>query len=174
MAHADSYPERRNRLPESREANDTRQENEMSKHLTKKRVVLLAIAGSAAALAAGAFAYFTASGSGTGSATVGSASGIVLSSGAVSGLFPGGADVPATVTISNPGGGAQHVGTVSGSVADNSGCLGSWFQVDSVVYNGTIAAGGSDTASTNVRMVDSGTNQDVCQGKAMTVNWSSN
>jgi ABC-type glycerol-3-phosphate transport system substrate-binding protein len=146
----------------------------MKKHLTKKRVILLAIAGVAAALAAGAFAYFTATGSGTGTATVGSASNINLSSDPVTGLFPGGADVPVTVHISNPGGGAQFVNTVSGSVGDNGGCLGSWFQVDLVTYAATIAAGGSDTASTNVRMLDSGTNQNVCQGKSMTVNWSSN
>jgi hypothetical protein len=146
----------------------------MSKHLTRKRVVLVAIAGLTVALAAGgAFAYFTASGSGTGSAGVGSASGITLASGTVSGLYPGGADVPVTVTITNPGSGAQYVDTVGGSVATNSGCLGSWFQVDSVSYAGTIAAGGSDTKGTNVRMLDSGTNQNVCQGKTMTVNWSS-
>lgn len=147
----------------------------MSKHLTKKRVILAAIAGLTVALATGgAYAYFTASGSGTGSATVGSASGITLSSGSVGGLYPGGADVPVTVTISNPGGGAQYVDTVSGSVADNAGCLGSWFQVDSAAYAGTIAPGGSDTKGTNVRMLDSGSNQDVCQGKSMTINWSSN
>jgi len=146
----------------------------MSKYLTKRRVIVLAITAAAVAVATGAFAYFTASGSGTGSATVGSASAVNLSSGAVGGLFPGGADVSVTVTIANPGSGAQHVGTVSGSVADNSGCLGAWFQVDPVVYNATIAAGGSDTATTKVRMLDSGTNQDVCQAKSMTINWSSN
>jgi hypothetical protein len=146
----------------------------MKKHLTKKRVILLAIAGLTVALAAGAFAYFTAAGSGTGTATVGTASAITLASDPVTGLFPDGADVPVTVHISNPGGGAQFVNQVSGSVADNSGCLGSWFQVDSVTYAATIAAGGSDTANTNVRMLDSGTNQNVCQGKSMTINWSSN
>jgi hypothetical protein len=146
----------------------------MRKHLTKKRAVVLAIVGAAIALGTGAFAYFTASGSGTGSATVGTASAINLSSGAVGGLYPGGADVPVTVNLSNPGGGAQYVGTVSGSVADNGGCQGAWFQVDSVAYNGTLAVGGSDTKSTNVRMLDSGTNQNACQGKTMTINWSSN
>ncbi len=146
----------------------------MRKHLTKKRLILVAIAGVAAAAGTGAFAYFTASGTGTGTATVGSASSITLSSGAVSGLYPGGADVPVSVTITNPGGGAQYVGTVSGSIADNGGCQGAWFQVDSVTYNGTIAAGGTGTASTKVRMLDSGTNQNVCQGKSMTITWSSN
>lgn len=146
----------------------------MRKHVTKRRVISLAVAASAVALGTGAYAYFTASGSGTGSAAVGSASAITLASGTVSGLFPGGADVPVTVTITNPGGGAQYVGTVSGTVADNGTCQGAWFQVDSVAYNGSISAGASDTKSTNVRMLDSGTNQNACQGKTMTVSWSSN
>ncbi|HZQ64618.1 MAG TPA: hypothetical protein VFA66_05280 [Gaiellaceae bacterium] len=146
----------------------------MSKHLTKKRAILVAVAGAAVAAGTGAFAYFTASGSGTGTATVGSASAIALSSAAVSSLYPGGADVPVTVTISNPGAASQYVGTVSGSIADNGGCQGAWFEVDPAAYDGTIAAGGTDTADTVVRMLESGTNQDACQGKSMTITWSSN
>ena len=146
----------------------------MRKHLTKKRVMVLAVAAVAAALGTTAFAFFTANGSGTGSASVGSASAITLSGDPTGTFYPGGADLPVTVSISNTGSGGQYVGTISGSVATNAGCLGTWFQVDSVNYNNTIAAGGSDTASTNVRMLDSGTNQDACQGKSMTVNWSSN
>jgi hypothetical protein len=135
----------------------------------------LAVLATVAAMASvGAYAYFTATGSGTGTATVGSASNIQLSSPVVGNLYPAGADVPVTVTITNPGSGAQFVNVVSGVVADNAGCLGAWFQVDDINYADTIAAGGSDTAGTNVRMLDSGTNQDVCQGKTMTINWSSN
>jgi hypothetical protein len=66
------------------------------------------------------------------------------------------------------------VNVVSGTVATNGSCLGSWFQVDPVTYASSLAANGTDTASTKVRMTDSGTNQDVCQGKTMTINWSSN
>ena len=145
----------------------------MARH-GKKKAIVLAVAVLAIALGTGAYAYFTSTGSGTGSATVGSSSGIQLSSPSVGTLYPGGADVPVTVTIHNPGSGAQFVNQVSGTVADNAGCLGSWFQVDTVTYANTLAAGASDTASTNVRMLDSGTNQDVCQGKSMTINWSSN
>jgi hypothetical protein len=146
----------------------------MTRYVTKKRLILVGIIAVAIALAAGALAYFTSNGSGTGTATVGSATAIALSSPPVGNLFPGGADVPVTVTIQNPGSGAQFVNQVSGSVADNAGCLGSWFQVDTVTYGATLAPSASDTAATNVRMLDSGTNQDVCQGKSMTINWSSN
>ncbi|HEY7602918.1 MAG TPA: hypothetical protein VH760_01565 [Gaiellaceae bacterium] len=146
----------------------------MAKYMTKKRAVVLAIAALAVGLGTGAFAYFSSTGSGAGTATVGSSAAVQLSSPSVGPLYPGGGNVPVTVTIHNPGGGSEYVNQVSGSVADNTGCLGSWFQVDSVSYAGTLAAGASDTVSTNVRMVDSGTNQDLCQGKSMNITWSSN
>ena len=128
----------------------------MAKYVTKKRVIVVAVAALAIGLGTSAFAYFTSTGSGTGTATVGASSAVQLSSPSVGPLYPGGADVPVTVTIHNPGGGSEYVNQVSGSVADNSGCLGAWFQVDSVSYAATLAAGASDTASTHVRMLDSG------------------
>lgn len=146
----------------------------MAKYLTKKRVIAVAVAALAIGLGTSAFAYFSSTGSGTGSATVGSASTVQLSGSPVGTLYPGGTDVPVTVTIHNAGSGAQYVGTVSGTVANGSGtCVGSWFQVDDVVYDDTLAPGASDTVSTNVRMLDSGTNQNDCQGQSMTINWTS-
>jgi hypothetical protein len=148
----------------------------MIRWLTQSKKRTLAVLGGVAvlAMAVAAVAYFTSTGSGTGSATVGSASGTQLSSPTVSTLYPGGADVPVTVSIHNPGSGAERVGTISGTVADNGTCLGAWFHVDSITYNQTVAPAATTTAATNVRMLDSGTNQDPCQGQAMTINWSSN
>lgn len=149
----------------------------MRKHITRRRAIaLLAVALVAVAAPLGAYAYFAATGTGSGSATVGSSSGVELDSAAgdVGGtLFPGGADVPVTVHIKNPGSGSQYVGTVSGSVQDNGGCLGSWFVVDSATVNSTLAKGASTTAATKLRMLDSTTNQNVCQGKTLTIDWSS-
>jgi hypothetical protein len=127
------------------------------------------------ACAVSAWAYFSSTGAGTGTATVGSSSQVALSSDAVNGLYPGGADVPVTVHVHNPGSGAEFVGTITGTVADNGNCLGSWFTVDPITYNADVAAGqdGAD-AVTAVRMADSGTPQDACQGVDMTINWSSN
>src|SRR5439155_16132730 len=138
----------------------------------RKKLAMVAGALAVVAFAGAAFAYFTSNGTGTGTADVGSSSTINLSSDAVAGLFPGGADVPVTVHVHNPGGGAEYVGTISGSVADNGGCLGAWFTVDSINYNTDVAAGsnGSD-AVTNVRLADTGSEQDACQGATMTINW---
>ncbi len=141
--------------------------------LKKSVASLLAIAVVAVG-AFGAYAYFTQAGSGAGTGTVGTSSAIQLSSPSVSTLFPGGADVDVAVTIDNPGNGSQYVDTVSGVVQDNAGCLGTWFEVDDAVANATLAAGGTTDVDTVVRMLDSGTNQDVCQGKTMTIDWSSN
>ena len=146
----------------------------MRKLLRKRYLAPLALVATLA-LAASAWAYFSSTGSGTGSATVGSSAQVSLSSDAVSGLYPGGADVPVTVHVANPGSGAEYVGTISGTVADNGGCLGSWFQVDPVAYNSDVAANSSGAdAPTAVRMLDSGANQDACQGATLTINWSSN
>jgi len=145
------------------------------KLLTKKRTAIALVALVVAiGTTVGALAYFTNNGSGTGTATVGTSSAISLGSDPVGALYPGGADVPVTVNITNPGSGAQYVAQISGTVADNGGCLGSWFQVDSVNYDTDLGAGASDAVGTNVRMLDSGTNQDVCKGKTMTINWASN
>ena len=146
----------------------------MARHVTKKRVLVIAVAALAIGLGTSAFAYFTSSGNGSGTATVGSATTVELSGSPAGTLYPAGGNVPVTVTIHNAGSGAQYVGTVSGSVETDGLCLGSWFEVDDVAYDDTLAAGASDTASTNVRMLDSGTDQNACQGKTLTIDWSSN
>jgi hypothetical protein len=157
----------------------------------KHKKLAVAAAGVAVlAIAGAAFAYFTNSGTGSGNASVGTSSTIELSSPLVGSLYPDGADVPVTVTIHNPGAGSQYVGTVSGvdNTNDNGTpanaadvCLGSWFEVDSKNFNGTLkaddgAAGGLDQGSvtTAVRMKDNGGNQDACKTKTMSITWSSN
>ncbi|MFO7572546.1 MAG: hypothetical protein R6W48_08110 [Gaiellaceae bacterium] len=145
------------------------------KRQSKRAWVLIGIVAIAGALATvGAYAYFTNAGSGTGTATVGTTSPIVLSSDLVGTLYPGGADVPVTVNVTNPGGGPQYVGTVSGTVANNGACPGSWFAVDPIAVNSTVGAGLTISPSTAVRMNETGSNQDACKGLTMTINWTSN
>lgn len=145
------------------------------KPFTKRTGVVLGVIAALALSAVGAFAYFTAAGSGTGTAEVGSASAIVITSDAnVTDLFPGGADQSVDVHVNNPGSGRQYVDDVSGTVADNGACLGSWFAVDTIDLNTNVAPGATVDTSTSVRMNDSGTNQNACQGLSMTINWSSN
>jgi hypothetical protein len=147
----------------------------MRKFLSKRRTLAALAAVAVLAMAGAAYAYFTSVGSGSGSATVGSTSSVNLSSTVVGDLFPGAAATPVTVKVHNPGGGTQHVATISGTVADNGTCLGSWFTVASVTYNHDVAGGadGPDGAS-SVKLNETGSNQDACQGKTVVINWSSN
>jgi hypothetical protein len=148
----------------------------MKQFLTsKKGIVLLATMVAAVAAAVGAYAYFTSAGSGSGNATVGASSNIVITNDTpVANLYPGGADVPVTLHLQNPGGGNEYVNDVSGTVADNAGCLGAWFQVDTKHFAAEINHGATATTTTNVRMLDAAANQDVCQNKTLTINWTSN
>jgi hypothetical protein len=146
----------------------------MAKYVTKKRVIVVAVAALAIGLGTSAFAYFTSTGSGTGSASVGTSSTVQLSGSPVGTLYPGGNQVPVDVTITNPGGGSQYVGHVSGSVATNGGCDGTWFQVDGFDLNQTLASGASATVQTNVRMLNVPSSQDACKNASMTINWTSN
>ena len=149
----------------------------MPRIFTKRRLIVAAVVVVTTGIAGGAFAYFSSTGSGTGTATVGSSSNIQLSSPSVGTLYPGGSAVPVTVTIHNPAAGNEYVGTISGSVADGGSggnCLGSWFTVAPIVYNTNVSAGTSPTAGTTVTMNESGSNQDACQGATLTINWSSN
>jgi hypothetical protein len=146
----------------------------MAKYVTKKRVIVVAVAALAIGLGTSAFAYFSSTGSGSGSATVGTSTAVVLSSPSVGPLYPGGADVPVTVSIQNPGGGNEYVNQITGAVPNNGSCLGSWFVVDPINYAAEVTHGATVTASTNVRMLDAAANQDACKNASMTINWTSN
>jgi hypothetical protein len=136
------------------------------------------VAGSlVAALGVGgiAFAYFTANGTGTGSASVGSASTITISASAPSNLYPAGAAQDVTITVNNPGSGAQHVGSVHlDSVDANTTCDTSVFTMLDVPVDQTIAAGHSTTVHGSLSMADNGSPQNDCQGASLTLNLSSN
>ena len=140
----------------------------------KKGIATLAAVAVVALGAVGAYAYFTSTGTGAGQATVGAASTINLSSPSVGPLYPGSGTVPVTVTINNPGTGSQLVGTVSGTVTTQGGCLGSWFTVAPINYNQQVAGGASPTAPTTVQMTNPAVNQDACQNLTMAIVWSSN
>jgi hypothetical protein len=150
----------------------------MRKHLTKKRVVLLAIGVVAIGLGSGAFAFFTASGTGNGSATVGSATGISLSATTSGNATPDGATGDVSITVHNGGSGAQYVDKVTvGAITDaDTNCDTSAFSVspNPISVGSTIAAGGNAVVHTTLSMADSGENQDACQGDSLNLALTSN
>jgi hypothetical protein len=134
--------------------------------------------------AIGAYAYFTANGSGTGSATVGSVSGITLAGTITGDLYPGGAPAGVSVLVTNPGSGAQTVGTIHlDSITADAGhptCVvsssgaGAAFTMADIAVNTNLAAGASTTKTGSLQMNDTGVSQNGCQGATLTLNLSSN
>jgi len=144
------------------------------KRFSRRTWILLGVLAVAVLATVGAYAYFSAAGSGTGTAATGSVEPLVLTSSSPSGIWPDGTDHPITIYILNTGGGPQHVGTISGNVETFPGCWGYWFQVDSVVVNANVPVGYS-TQSTNIRMpTDNLDDQSACAGQTLTIDWSSN
>lgn len=149
--------------------------------LRTRRQKILAAGGTIAGLIAvvAAVAYFTTTGSGTGSASVGTSTALtVTQTGSVSNLTPGSAAQPVAYSISNPSGkGNQNLGKVSitgVTVTPTTGntCTSSNFQVTTAGSAiGTINDGATYNSITatqpTVQMIDTGLNQDGCQGASL-------
>jgi len=157
----------------------------MRKHLSKKRVVLAAIAAVALAIASGvAYAYFTATGAGSGSATVGSPTSIVLTPTITGTLYPGGTAATVSVLVKNNGAGSQRVGTIHlASIAPDAGHLActlayGGFSMADITANTVLTrsgtAGDHTTVTGSLAMADTGAVQDACQGATLTLNLTSN
>jgi hypothetical protein len=155
----------------------------------KKRTwVLTAIVAVVAAMASiGAYAYFTSTGSGTGSATVGSDSAWTVGQTTTSGgpLYPDPAIGTGNIqtksySVTNPSAGNQNLTDVKVSVANSDGsawtsgsCSKNDFSVGGaavgVTYTdtgpaGTFTAGQLKNDSVTVQMIDNGANQNDCRG----------
>jgi hypothetical protein len=156
----------------------------MFRRFTKKRVVVALSVVAALAVAGGAIAYFTSSGSGTGSATVGSSAQLSVSVGSPVGsaLLPDGVSSQTLgYTVTNNASFAQHIGSTTVAVAADSngdikhgatsvtGCKASWFSATdsgaSAAPNTLDASGGHASGTVTVTMPANSTdNQDNCQG----------
>jgi hypothetical protein len=159
----------------------------MKKHLTKKRVILLALVIVALAIASGvAYAYWTSSGSGTGSATAGTTSDVVVhQTSTVTGLYPGGPTVTLSGNFDNPNSGAVHISSVTATVTGITGggndsgkpaCTAADFTIGGSAAGSTVPTGngvGSWTGLT-VQMVDGAANQDNCKGASATIAYTAN
>jgi hypothetical protein len=139
----------------------------------------------ALAAAGAAVAYFTSSGSGTGSAEVGSSSAVTLHATISADLYPG-ASSPVTLTVDNPSSGSQRVGTVSlSSISADSGhsaCSTTIsggnpdFTMPAVTVNKVFPSGNGQSVTPNgtLTMNETGLNQDACQGATLTMHLANN
>ena len=147
------------------------------KFFGRQKFFVLLAAGVAVVAAVGAYAYYTTTGSGSGSATVGSSSALTLH-GTTSGLlYPGGPARTVSFTVDNPSPGRQRVGTISLDSVDTGvvGCDGADFTMPDVVANQSMAGGNgvAVTATGQLSMADNG-NQDPCKNASLTLHLSSN
>jgi hypothetical protein len=121
-----------------------------------------------------AYAYWTANGSGTGTATAGTTTdNLTISSIPVTGLTPG-SSTPITVAVSNPNSYSVGVGAVSAVITtSDSGCLPADFTFSDTVLNTTIAALSSTSFAQNLVFADTAVSQDACKGATVTLTFSS-
>src|SRR5207302_10600248 len=105
---------------------DLREVRFMGKFVMRKRVLISVGIVSLLIVAGAAIAYFTSTGSGTGTATVGSSSAVTLHGTAASTLYPG-TSSSVSFTVDNPSPGTQRVGTIPlasvSTDAGHSGCV---------------------------------------------------
>jgi hypothetical protein len=154
----------------------------MFRHMFTKRRALIA-SGVIGAVAAGtlAFAFWTTSGSGSGSATAGTDAGVTVSGDPANGIYPGGS-VPVTTTVTNSSSTqSQHVQNLHVAISIDSahatdGCSASWFTYKadsegsgdsnphSVTLDTDLAASGTQSVDGHVFMSNPNTNQDACKG----------
>jgi hypothetical protein len=149
---------------------------------SKKGIALLAVVAVAAISAVGAYAYFTTTGSGTGSATVGTDTPWQVDTAAATGgpLTPGGPSQTVGYTVTNNSTGHQSLANVAIKVANANGsawdgpgtCSAADFSVNSAAAGATyddttlaqnFAPGASDSTSITIQMIDTGSNQDDCK-----------
>jgi len=149
------------------------------KKLIAAGISLVAVAG----LATGAVAYFTSTGSGTGAATVGTSSDLAISqTNTLGAMYPDAAAQPIDLSINNPGTGTEAVVTVTITIDPTSlpsGCLTSDFAITNATVNDTAVTPGAHpyagtATGASIQMVDTGLNQDACQGANLVLDFASN
>jgi hypothetical protein len=128
---------------------------------SKKGVSLLAALAVVAIAAVGAYAYFSSTGHGSGTASVGTSAGWAVTTGAATGgpLTPGGATETVAYHVKNNSTGNQQLNSVAISVANNdgtpwtavAGCSKNDFALDAA------AAGATQTDTLNVNLAPGAT-----------------
>lgn len=159
-----------------------------TRRLPRKKIAALVAALLILGGGAGAFAYWSTLGSGTGSATTGSntQSVTVNQTSTVSNLRPGGAAQVLSGTFTNPSEGPLYVRTVTVAIASVTlaqGVTGTCNASDYTLANATmtvnaeVPAGtsqGSWTGATIAFNNKPGANQDACQGATVSFSYTSN
>ena len=152
----------------------------MSTTTRKKRITITAIVTTALVLGGGgaAFAYWTAQGIGTGTATTGTSTPFTVTSASPTGaaLSPGGSTQTVAFTVLNPGTGSQKLSLVAVTVAASdgsawtavSGCSAADYTVSTPVINyGELASSATVSGTVTITMINRPVSQDGCKNAAV-------
>jgi len=158
----------------------------IKKHLSKKVVGIGLAAGLVLGAGGAAFAYFSATGSGSGDASTGSVANLTLVQNSITvhsgdGYFYPGDTATVDIQVTNSTGGNQYLGTVSlGSWTSSSpSTCGSsvpaesgWFTMDAIPVGHNVGTGTTDLGNTTIYFNESGTPQNACAGLTIQFNYS--
>jgi hypothetical protein len=137
---------------------DEKAARHMKRLFAKKGLTLLAALSVAAVAVIAAYAYFTANGSGSGTATVGTSSAVTLHGSTTGTLYPG-TTVSVSFTVDNPSTGHQQLGTVY--LAGVKACTGAGSSWDPSLNSGSGGCSNSGTEQTGCESVDPGNAADA-------------
>jgi hypothetical protein len=148
--------------------------------MRKSRKIAIVAGSTVGALAIGgvAFAYWTSTGDGSGSATTGTSSSFVVTTDAATGgpLTPGGPSETVAFHVHNPSTGDQNLSAVAATVknADGTswtlglGCSAADYTVSAPTFTdgglGDMAPGADVSGTVTITMNNLASNQDPCQG----------
>ncbi|WP_436498604.1 hypothetical protein [Actinokineospora sp. HUAS TT18] len=147
----------------------------MRSTVTRRTTVIIATVATVVVGGGIAYAYWSSTGYGSGSATTGTSSAFVVSSSPPTGaaLTPGGPTQTMSFTVTNPSSGSQTLANVAISVANTDGTA--WTAVEGcsaldyavgvpTIAYGPIAPSGMVTGTVTIGMNNLDSNQDACQG----------
>lgn len=140
--------------------------------LMRKRILVPVTAIMALALAGIAIAYFTAGGTGSGTATVGADAGVSITNVTFDeALYPGGSTtVRFTVNNLSADTPVQIGDVVADSIVTAAGCDAADFSFAPVAIDAELAASGSDDYTGTLSMANTSANQDACKGTSVDLN----
>jgi hypothetical protein len=154
---------------------------------TKRRTKVVALTAALVLAGGAAFAWWTAGGSGTGSAATGNVTGITINqTSTVSGLYPGGPAAALSGTFTNTNSGSVYVAQVSVAIqggfsaqADGAkpACTASDFTlVQPAATNAEVVSGAGvgSWSGGSIKLLDAAANQDNCKGVTVPLVYTSN
>lgn len=148
---------------------------------TKRGTLLVASLATALLVGGGvAFAYWTTTGSGTGSAAAGTSSPVVVTqTNTVTGLYPGGPAQNIDLNIANSNAAKQYLAKVAVSVGSTSdaGCTAADFTVTQATIGAEVPVGDTNayagaTTGATIKMNNTGASQDACKNATINLAFS--